>query len=225
MTTPAVRQRPHPPDFVQSKQIRILHPGYDPSPTILLLHVQVTKANADHNDLEDFAFPRIIAEHACNILADNKPGKLFTKAGSGVSYTEVSASVILPGVRYYFCLDGGPFSFKYSLCLDFDSWAPPIELPEPWLHDHRNTSDHDMDLNAIGRSAGAASVAVRMEDEKCLMTGTKERLEAAYLVPKSSATWFTNHTLNLLAGDEFSYDVNTTNNRMTLHQETRENLK
>jgi hypothetical protein len=161
-----------PPSF-----IRIRHPGNN--------HTFLELPSFDPVELEQgqHGVHYGTALEACKILAYNKPGYFTTSIGrtSGPVSGPVDL-VMLPGVYYYhLATEGQPL---YPICCDFRKWTfPHNALPPEWVPN--NTPMESIDPC----NWTAVSQRVKDRDERYRVTGWRDSLSTAHVVPRNEDTW------------------------------------
>ncbi|KAF8183784.1 hypothetical protein K438DRAFT_1130379 [Mycena galopus ATCC 62051] len=215
-----LRAPPVRPDQMPAKRIRILHRAYLPDKISMLnLFASPIDPEADLNDDANYGVPFMVVLRACAILADNKPGKLFTYH-SGTRTCKLLDGAVSPLVtpgEYAFQVNGKPANHRFPICRSFYDWVPPTaeNLPEEWLFDQRDFDKGD----PIPTGLSDVSGFLRVADRRCVMTGEDDRLDCVHLVPKTAATWFRYSSLNQEAGDAAHNTINSPNNCLLLRSD------
>jgi hypothetical protein len=171
------------------------HPGYDDSNNVLFkLHASDT-ATACSRDGEPAQPSRAglyaqFALDACAIIADNRnDGWLSTDRDPELARNNrVAATSILHARSYYFHLEGTDGSdLPYPIVPSFREWRFPHDrLPAHWaqlLSSSNTTSNAPFTPSNL-------TAALTVRDGCCRITGHKEELQVAHIVPQMEVDWW-----------------------------------
>ncbi|KAJ7201060.1 hypothetical protein GGX14DRAFT_658897 [Mycena pura] len=128
----------------------------------------------------------------CYVAAGNKSGKLCDSEEADIDDTDADA-LLVPG-RYQFVVvqDGGGLDQDYDLCTTFAAWKPPTYIRHRWQNGDGN---YDMPFT----SKSEVSMAVKIQDKRCIVSGATTGLRASHMMPKSAENWVEDH-YNILLG-------------------------
>ncbi|KAJ7148978.1 hypothetical protein C8R43DRAFT_952222 [Mycena crocata] len=156
-----------------NNQIRVFHYAYDPPLKFLALTACPLDPTLPEDD-QLFELPRDLVEDACQILANNLQGSLWSFDRQQLSQPEkVKKHWIKPG-------DYRSLSETYdedTEMLGFRQWQPPSEVPAKWKTKHQTGG------------SGKGSQFARHTDGQCLFTGWTNPLDGAHLVPVAEEGW------------------------------------
>jgi hypothetical protein len=120
---------------------------------------------------------------ACQIISYNKPG-YFTAARERTArrITGPADHIISAGIYYYHLQTEGSDSF-YPICRDFRCWSFPHDaLPAEW-------APNEPISDIIHTHWSVLSQRVKDRDVKCLVSGGRDSLDTAHVVPKAEEPW------------------------------------
>ncbi|KAJ6566431.1 hypothetical protein B0H19DRAFT_1066730 [Mycena capillaripes] len=172
--------------------IRIFHPRHHPPVRILSL------AACTMGDGEKHSFPAEVALEACKIIANNVSGTLRHLARPEEG--PIPADMMMRPGSYLFVTEDG--NENYQVVRRFPHWTPPKGgAPHAWRtmngqlrkipsnsgSDDSDETDPDPPLSFEKESE--ASAVVRVLDRHCLVTGSTDGNDAAYLIPKPMHKW------------------------------------
>ncbi|KAJ7759364.1 hypothetical protein DFH07DRAFT_817357 [Mycena maculata] len=194
----------NPTQMVKTGPFEIFHPGYTKPRLILTLFgcpldLQLTKAS-------NYALPHSLIADACAVLANNERGHLHRWRRHEQSFEPNALDLdetpmLVPG-RYIYSVPDNP---RYPLCRGFRQWQPVV--PTSWQprrqdeqedeedgakqKDAAEESDEDDEdlVRSVRGSQTTLSAKIIFNDGACLVTGEKERLDCAYLVPLEAGDW------------------------------------
>ncbi|KAJ6530025.1 hypothetical protein DFH09DRAFT_1184413 [Mycena vulgaris] len=150
---------------------------------------------------------------ACFIVARNRAGQLLRFAAPNEQLTDDHSDVdaLLEKGEYIFVVTEGGWDENYPLCQDFAAWTPPGSIPTRWNGPPATLTEPP------ASAASQVSLAVKLADGACIMTGAETATCASHLVPKSEDQWFKQHhnTVKIYGGDG-SRDLNRPCNQVTL---------
>jgi len=121
------------------------------------------------------------------ILAYNKTGFLSISRNRDAPRVEEDLDSVLPGDEYYFHLDMPGTNPLYPICRDFSLWDFPHEqLPTSWT----SLPSYSSTLPGFWNpSWDAQSVLIKDRDKRCRISGWKDSLSTAYIIPKTEDVW------------------------------------
>jgi hypothetical protein len=188
---------PKPP---RRHHILFRHPGYDDSNNVLFKLYAIDAATVGSHDGEEEASRRPgtsglyaqFALDACAILAGNRfNGWLSTSRNPDEARdTRVDAGSILVARSYYYHLDrdddiDGPHG-PYRIVPNFHEWRFPHEdIPAHWEQLSANATSQD---STFPRSN--LTMALQMRDGSCRISGYREELQVAHIVPQAELDWW-----------------------------------
>lgn len=122
---------------------------------------------------------------ACRIVACNEPGYLSTSRGRASAGVGVDLDSVIPYGTYYYHLDTLPTDPLYPICRNFRSWKfPHNNFPPSW--DDGGLA-HDKDF--LGSHWSTLSQRIKNRDGVCRLSGWKDNLATAHVVPKAEEVW------------------------------------
>jgi hypothetical protein len=124
---------------------------------------------------------------ACRIASCNEPGFLSTSIDrdSVADRVDDPPGAILLGRLYYYHLRTPKDHELYPSCRDFMSWRfPHHALPNTWIAEPKFGRDLARQSNWT-----AMSILIKERDKECLVSGWKDGLSTAHVVPKSVRSW------------------------------------
>ena len=122
---------------------------------------------------------------ACRILT-SETGFLSLSRDRTLAAVSMDSDGILTQDRYYYHLDQPPTDPLYPICLDFSSWSfPHQQLPRAW---EKPSASADAEQLAYG-SWTEMSGMVKARDLRCRLSGWRDGLSTAHIVPKAESSW------------------------------------
>ena len=120
---------------------------------------------------------------ACMIVAYNRAGYLSSSRDRHDDHIQVSQHpFILPNSYYYHLIDAET-KVPYPICPDFQTWSfPHKNLPSSWSS-HSSQAHTDL-LSDWPSNWTAISLMVKIRDQFCLVSRSKEYLTSAHVIPK-----------------------------------------
>jgi hypothetical protein len=138
---------------------------------------------------------------ACQIIAFNKPGYLTAvRERTGDRITGLGdLDHVIPAGTYYYHLEVQEPNRLYPICRDFRRWPFPHELPQEWM------APDDVPPNDIVPGTwSVVSDRVKVRDKKCLVTGARDSLTTAHVVPRAQEAWVCGIARAFFFADVFS---------------------
>ncbi|KAJ7750289.1 hypothetical protein B0H16DRAFT_858384 [Mycena metata] len=171
--------------------IRLRHPRTDSSFAIFRL--------SPLPGIEHGGLPFFLVLESAKILANNKPGALVrTVPGKVVSTEDVEHECLQPtdicatlvaGDYWYFVKEGNGYSTAWNPLESFRQWTMPPELPSYWtLNPPKEIECLDSYLSL--RAGAEVEGYVTVHDRRCLITGSRTRLQASPLIPAAKTDWY-----------------------------------
>jgi hypothetical protein len=169
------------PSAGDSRQIRIIHPGYSSSGGDDEFNVLISfEAFDDGGTGIDYD----TAHTACAILANNAWDGYFSEDVDGKKKASPPDG-ILRHDRYYFCLPSSisPSTDQYPIVPRFKDWRFPHQiLPSIWtrLRDQKRLDQKRESQSGHGR---------------CLFSNCGDVVEQAHLIPSQQSSWWTENLM------------------------------
>jgi hypothetical protein len=180
-----VRAPTQPPSPPQHRQLQILfrHPGYDDGNNVLFkLQAPDTDGDGQPGLFAQFAID------ACAIIAGNRAGRGWLSLSRDGS-APIDPTSTLRKRSYYFHLDAADaVDDPYAIVPNFRQWSYPHDhLPLHWqqLASHSNSSSSGITL-----APSNLTTALLMRDGSCRLSGCREQLQVAHVVPQSELDWW-----------------------------------
>jgi hypothetical protein len=165
--------------------IYVHHPAND-LPFLRLFRSDVSPSSSDSNK-PVYGIHHETLLTAATILACNEPGYLSTSLNPSSRVDDPPDTVLLGKVYYFYLLTPHPQhpSYLYPLCRNFKYWRfPHGALPHSWSHARPRKEDikrgEDDEINEF---------LVENRDKVCLVSGWKDGLSVAHLVPEDHNSW------------------------------------
>ncbi|KAF2820871.1 hypothetical protein CC86DRAFT_374153 [Ophiobolus disseminans] len=179
-----LRAPTRPPSPPQYRQVQILfrHPGYDDDNNVLF------KLQA--SDIDDHGQPGLFAQFAidaCAIIAGDYAcgrGRLSLSRDGSVSIDPTST---LRERSYYFHLDAADDD-PYPIVPNFRQWKYPHDrLPPHW---QQLSPDTNPTSSSVTLAPSNLTTALLLRDGSCRLSGCREQLQVAHVVPQSELDWW-----------------------------------
>ena len=120
---------------------------------------------------------------ACEILACNYLSASRNRNDNG--RVNVDWDTIIPSGDYYYHLEMETPGPLYPICQDFSCWEfPHKNLPSSWEHNLPKLAPFNWPA-----SWSAISHTVKAQDAACLVSGWKDSLTVAHIVPQTQENW------------------------------------
>jgi hypothetical protein len=190
-----VRAPTQPPSSTQHRQLQILfrHPGYDDGNNVLF------KLQAP--DTDDDGQPGLYAQlaiDACAIVTGDFAGRGWLSLLRD-DCAPIDPTSTLHERSYYFHLDAA--EDPYPIVPNFRQWIYPHDcLP---LHWQQLTPEANRASSSITLAPSNLTTALLMRDGSCRLSGCREQLQVAHVVPQSELDWWR-------ANDMSRYNTGTT---------------
>jgi hypothetical protein len=190
-----VRAPTQPPLSTQHRQLQILfrHPGYDDGNNVLF------KLQAP--DTDDDGQPGLYAQlaiDACAIITGDYAGRGWLSLLRDDS-APIDPTSTLHERSYYFHLDAA--EEPYPIVPNFRQWIYPHDrLP---LHWQQLASEANRASSNTTLAPSNLTIALLMRDGSCRLSGCREQLQVAHVVPQSEVDWWR-------ANDMSRYNIGTT---------------
>jgi hypothetical protein len=189
------------PKLPRRPQILFRHPGYDDSINVLFkLYAIDTDTDGGHDNGEEASqrpgTPGLYAQFAldaCAIIAGNRfNGWLSTSRNpDDARNNRVDANSTLVARSYYYHLDhdepiDGPDGEPYRIVPNFREWHfPHDQTPAHWEQLSVNATSLDS-----ARTPSNLTMALQMRDGSCRISGYREELQVAHIVPQAEVDWW-----------------------------------
>ncbi|KAL1796175.1 hypothetical protein ACET3X_004715 [Alternaria dauci] len=208
---------PQLPKLPRRPQILFRHPGYDDSINVLfkLYAIDMETGGGRGNGEEASQRPETpglyaqFALDACAIIAGNRfDGWLSTSRNSDTRDTRVDPNSTLVERSYYYHLDhneaiDGPVGDPYRIVPNFREWHfPHDQIPAHWEQLSANATSLDS-----ARPPSNLTMALQMRDGSCRISGYREELQVAHIVPQAEGDWWqansmSNYNRSLTSGTD-----------------------
>ena len=166
--------------------ISIIHPENNSPflgfPANNVVHVQQATSDVP----QTFGAHYFTVISACRILT-SETGFLSLSRDRTQAAVNMDSDGILTQDRYYYHLDPPPADPLYPICLDFSSWSfPHHQLPKAW---EKPSASEDAEQMGVISSWTAMSCVVKARDLRCRLSGWRDGLSTAHIVPKTESSW------------------------------------
>jgi hypothetical protein len=176
----APTQPPSPPQYRQV-QILFRHPGYGDDTNVLF------KLQA--SDIDDHGQPGLLAQFAidaCAIIAGDYAGGRGWLSLSRDGSASIDATSTLCERSYYFHLNAA--EDPYPIVPNFRQWKYPHDrLPPHWQQLAVDTSPAS---SSVTLAPSNLTTALLMRDGSCRLSGCREQLQVAHVVPQTELDWW-----------------------------------
>jgi hypothetical protein len=167
----------HGPPIGSVNFVRFRHPGNDAN---FLSLPAYDPTDATH---PQYGIHLRTALTACQIIAYNKPGYFTERRQRTAPSITYSMDDVIPARTYYYHLESQGSSPMYPICRDFRRWRFEHDaFPSAWVS---NSPASDI----IHCNWTALSQKVKSRDAKCLVSGERDSLNTAHIVPKAEVEW------------------------------------
>jgi hypothetical protein len=177
-----VRAPAQPPSSSQHRQLHILfrHPGYDDRNNVLFkLHA---------SDLDNDGQPGLFAQFAidaCAVIAGNYVGRGWLSLLRNGS-DPIDPTSTLRERSYYYHLDAA--DDPYAIVPNFRQWTYPHDrLPPHW---QQLAPESNIASSSIALAPSNLTTALLLRDGSCRLSGCREQLQVAHVVPQSEVDWW-----------------------------------
>jgi len=172
-------QRPEPP-LREQLHILFLHPSYDDNNNVLFkLHAPDTDQNGQPGLFAQFAID------ACAVIAGDCAGRGWLSLSRDGS-DPVEATSTLCKDSYYFHLSD--VDSPYAIVPSFRQWSYPHgRLPPHW---QQLQYVSDTVSASVNLTTSNLTTAVFIRDRSCRLSGCRDELQVAHLVPDAELDWW-----------------------------------
>ncbi|KAH6510836.1 hypothetical protein HBI81_252900 [Parastagonospora nodorum] len=188
------------PKIQRRHHILFRHPGYDDSNNVLFKLYAIDAATDGAHNSEEGASQQLgtsglyaqFALDACAIIAGNRfNGWLSTSRNPDEARnTRVDADSTLVARSYYYHLDrdediDGPEG-PYRIVPNFREWRfPHAQTPAHWVQLSENATSAESTFPPSN-----LTLALQMRDGTCRISGYREELQVAHIVPQAELDWW-----------------------------------